>query len=142
MIFNFFWKKMNESADLIKDYATNAINNFEMENADIVYEEWNIICGDQIKIFIKLDGDKIQKFSFSGNTATVSTASASIIAEEIEWKTIDEVLLRNYEYMKNLWLEVSNRRKRAVVLPILAIINWIYTYRWEGSKKDFDDLLE
>jgi len=142
MIFNFFWKKMNESADLIKDYAANPINNFEMEDADIVYEEWNIVCGDQIKIFLKLDGDKIQKFSFAGNTATVSTASASIIAEEIEWKTTEEVLTRNYEYMKNLGLEVSTRRKRAVVLPIVAVINGIYKYKWEDKKVDFDDLLE
>ncbi len=142
MIFNFFWKKMNESADLIKDYSTNPVNNFDMSDADIVYEEWNIVCGDQIKIFIKLDADKIQKFSFTWNTATVSTASASIIAEQIEWKNLDEVLARNYEYMHNLWLEVSTRRKRAVVLPLVAIINWIYSYRGLEKKVDFDDLLE
>jgi len=44
--------------------------------------------------------------------------------------------------MKNLGLEVSTRRKRAVVLPIVAVINGIYKYKWEDKKVDFDDLLE
>ena len=131
-------------SDIVTDYSLNPVNNFEMQDADFVYEEWNIVCWDQITIFVKFEDDKktIKEFSFTWNTSTVSTATASIIAEDIPWKTTDEVMQRNYEYLQWLWVEVTARRKRAAVLPIVALINWIYKYKEQEIKVDFDDLIE
>jgi len=39
-------------------------------------------------------------------------------------------------------LEVSNKRKRAAILPILAVRNAIHEYLDDKKVDDFDDLIE
>lgn len=131
-----------EVQDLIKHYASHPLNNYEMEDATVKYEEWNIICDDSIQVFLKINDDIIEKYSYTWDLSIVWLAAASILVEEIEGKTIDEILWWDYEYIKNLWFEVSARRKRASVLPILAIRNAIHQYKQDGIKDDFDDLGE
>lgn len=134
---------MDETSTLIKEYSSNPVNNFEMDWYTVNYEEWNNICWDYIKIYLKITPNNIvEKLSFVWNTSMVTTAAASVLAETIEWKPIQEVLTWNYNFMKQLGLEVSSRRKRAVVLPLMSAQNAIYKYLWEDKKIDFDDLIE
>gem|GEM_PF-2508634 len=58
----------------------------------------------------------------------MSLASASFISEFVINSDINEILKRDYDFVSNKGLEVSNRRKRAVVLPVLAIRNAIHQY--------------
>ncbi|MBQ2599967.1 hypothetical protein II582_00935 [bacterium] len=41
---------------------------------------------------------------------------------------LDDILLWNYEFLSNKGFEVSTKRKRASVLPILALRNAIHQY--------------
>lgn len=68
-------------------------------------------------------------------------ASASILAENIEWKNIDEVLNRWGEYMKELGLHVSPRRKRSTVSALLAVHNALYSYLWIEKIETYEDIL-
>jgi nitrogen fixation NifU-like protein len=47
----------------------------------------NPICGDQLKLFLKLDGDKITDASFVGSGCCISKASASLLTENVKGKT-------------------------------------------------------
>lgn len=132
----------DEIVSFIKEYAANPVNNYEMENPTVQHYEWNIVCWDSIEVFLKIENDVIKEFSFAGNTAMVSTAAASLIAEIIQWKTLDEVLGWDYGFMKEQGFEVSTRRKMAAVLPLVAISNAIHKYRQEDIKVEFDDLLK
>ena len=50
----------------------------------------NPLCGDQVNVFLKLDGDVIRDVSFQGSGCAISTASASIMTETLKGKTVAE----------------------------------------------------
>lgn len=134
-----FWSEKNI---IINEYSKNPLNNFEMEDFTVKYHEWNFICWDDIIVFLKIEDKKIKSFSYTWNLSIVSLASASFISEFVIDSDINEILKRDYDFVSNKGLEVSNRRKRAVVLPVLAIRNAIHKYLDDWITDDFDDLLD
>jgi nitrogen fixation NifU-like protein len=56
-----------------------------------VHEEGNPSCGDQIRIELKIENNRITDVRFSGKGCAISQAAASILTEEIKGKTLDEV---------------------------------------------------
>jgi nitrogen fixation NifU-like protein len=73
----------------------------KMEDADMQMEGVNRSCGDEIEIFIKLDGDIIKEASFSGIGCSISQASASMLTEVIRGRNIDDVkkLVKDFKGM-------------------------------------------
>jgi nitrogen fixation NifU-like protein len=51
----------------------------------------NPLCGDQLKLFLLLDGDKIKDISFVGSGCCISKASASLLTEFAKGKTKADV---------------------------------------------------
>ncbi len=139
MFFNVF--KKDEVQLMIKWYNETPINNFEMDDACVVLDEWNIICWDNIKVYLKIKDNILTDFSFSWDPSMITKAAASLLAESIEWKTIDEVTKLWLNFMKENWFNVSVRRHRSAVLPLVAIQNAIYKYLWKDKKVEIEDLL-
>ncbi|HRX64202.1 MAG TPA: iron-sulfur cluster assembly scaffold protein [Candidatus Absconditabacterales bacterium] len=131
-----------ESNEIIKEYSKNPVSNFEMKDFTVKYHEGNFICGDDITVFLKINKNKIDDYSYVGNTSTVSLASAGFLSEFLIGKKIDEVLKWDYGFLVDNGLEVSNKRKRAAILPILAVRNAIHEYLDDKKVDDFDDLIE
>ncbi len=132
---------MSEISDsIITEYNKNPVHFYEMKDFDVSYHEWNFICWDDITVYLKIKNDKIEEFSFSWNPGQVSTASCSLLAEMIEWKTMDEVMTRGYETFVDQWLEVLPRRRRAVVIWLLWVRNAIHQWR-KDKKSDSDEIL-
>jgi len=67
--------------EILLDHYQNPRNFGHLENPDIVHEEGNPSCGDQIRIEIKLEDNKIADIKFTGKGCTISQASASILTE-------------------------------------------------------------
>jgi hypothetical protein len=111
-----------------------------MKDFDISYHEWNFICWDDITVYLKIKNNTITEFSFSWNPWQVTTASCSLLAEMIEWKTMDEVMTRGYDTFVDQWLEVLPRRRRAVVIWLLWVRNAIHQWR-NDKKSDSDEIL-
>lgn len=136
------WLFWSEENIIINEYSKNPINNFEMKDFTVKYHEWNFICWDDITVFLKIEDKKIKSFSYKWNLSIVSLAAASFVSEIVVDLELNEVLKRNYDFISEKWLEVSNRRKRAVILPILAIRNAVHQYLNDWIIDDFDDLLD
>ena len=76
----------------IIDLYEHPLNYGEIENADFSYEEDNPLCGDVIRIEVKLDENgRVADVSWSGDGCAISQASASLLTEEIKGMTMDEV---------------------------------------------------
>lgn len=67
------------------------------------HEDDNPLCGDVIRVELALDGDKVRQAWFSGDGCCISQASASMLMEEIEGKSIDEVKKMSGEDMLKLF---------------------------------------
>lgn len=141
---------MSEISDaLISEYNKNPVNFYKMKDFSISRHEGNFICGDDLTIYLKIKENIIIEFSFYWNPGQISTASCSLLAEIIKWKTLDEVLTRWYDTFVELWLDVLPRRRRAVVIGLLWVRNSIHERRNDKKPnsdeilvEDFEDILE
>lgn len=73
--------------DLILDHGRRPRNFKPLEDANRSAEGYNPLCGDKVKIYIKMDGDVVKDISFQGSGCAISTASASIMTETLKGKT-------------------------------------------------------
>jgi NifU-like protein involved in Fe-S cluster formation len=85
---------------------------------------------------------KIINYSYTGNLSTVSMAVASLLSEFIMGLKINNIMSRDYKFISEKWIVVSNKRKRASVLPILAIRNALHQYLDDWKIDDFDELID
>lgn len=76
--------------EVILDHQANPRNFRELTDATHSAEGYNALCGDQITLFLKLDGQNIVDASFSGSGVAISTASASLMTEMMRGKELAE----------------------------------------------------
>lgn len=77
--------------DVILEHNRSPRNFRRMEDADRHAEGRNPLCGDQITVWLKLDGDLITDVSFHGSGCAISKASASLMTGAVKGKTRAEV---------------------------------------------------
>lgn len=75
---------------VILDHNRKPRNFRVMEDADWVGTGDNPLCGDKIKVYLKLDGDVIEDVSFFGSGCAISQSSASLMTQSVLGKTVDE----------------------------------------------------
>ena len=76
--------------EVILDHNRKPRNFREMQNADARVEGRNPLCGDQITLFLKLEGDRVADVSFQGSGCAVSKSSASLMTAAVKGKTVAE----------------------------------------------------
>jgi nitrogen fixation NifU-like protein len=76
--------------EIIMDHNRSPRNYGSIDTPTVQLEGFNPLCGDQIKIFIELDGDKISDISFDGIGCAISKSSASIMTVELKGKQISD----------------------------------------------------
>ena len=76
--------------EVILDHNRRPRNFGEMPGADRRREGRNPLCGDELTLWLKLDGDTIADVSFVGKGCAISKASASIMTTLVKGKTRGE----------------------------------------------------
>ena len=96
---------MSELSDLyqevIIDHSLHPRNCHAMADASRKAEGYNPLCGDQVTVFLKFEGEKIAEVSFQGNGCAISKSSASVMTDELKGKTKAEAeeLFRMFQNM-------------------------------------------
>jgi len=78
--------------EIILDHSKRPRNCHPMEDATRQAEGYNPLCGDKLKLFLKMDGDIVKDVSFVGSGCAISTASASLMTESMKGKSREEAL--------------------------------------------------
>src|SRR4051812_28726237 len=76
--------------ELILDHNRKPKNFRVMDDSDRKVEGHNPLCGDQLTLWLKMDGDRIADVSFQGQGCAISKASASMMTAAVKGKTRDE----------------------------------------------------
>jgi nitrogen fixation NifU-like protein len=96
---------MSELSDLyqevILDHSRHPHNYGGMPDATRQAEGYNPLCGDQLTLYLKLDGDKIQDIRFEGNGCAISKSSASVMTDLVKGKSKAEAdaLLEKFRHV-------------------------------------------
>jgi len=79
-------------SEKVMDHFTNPRNVGEMEDADGIGEEGNPVCGDAMKIFIKVKDNVITDLKFKTFGCASAIAVSSMVTEMAKGMTIDEAM--------------------------------------------------
>ena len=79
-------------SEKVMDHFRNPRNIGSMENADGVGEVGNAKCGDIMKIYLKIDDDRVSDVKFETFGCGSAIAASSMATELIKGKKLDEVM--------------------------------------------------
>jgi nitrogen fixation NifU-like protein len=76
--------------DVIVDHNRHPRNFGRLEPADAHAEGVNPLCGDQLDLYVNLDGERLRELRFEGKGCAISVASASLMTEALKGRTREE----------------------------------------------------
>jgi nitrogen fixation protein NifU and related proteins len=95
----------------------------ELEAFDFEAEDLNPLCGDELKVQLKVDGDgRIEDVRFSGHGCAISQASASMTSDEIVGMPVDELLKLDRTFVLDLLgIDISATRMKCALLSLKVL---------------------
>ena len=78
--------------DKVMDHFQNPRNVGEIEAPDGVGEVGNPVCGDIMKMYLKIKDDRIEDIKFKTFGCGAAIATSSMVTEMVKGKTLDEAL--------------------------------------------------
>ena len=73
--------------EVLLDHNRRPRNFQKLEGADQTAEGYNPLCGDQVTVYLKLDGDVIREITFQGSGCAISKSAASMMTASLKGKT-------------------------------------------------------
>ena len=125
--------------EIIIDRYQNPHFKGELDPHDISFEDSNPLCGDEIRIDVKVNGnERVEEAKFSGRGCAISQASADLLLEHIQGKSLDEVkALSKEDVLELLGIELGPVRLKCALLSLKVLKAGAY-----GLVEASDDLVE
>lgn len=126
--------------ELIIDRYKNPLFRGELDPHDISFEDDNPLCGDHIRIDLRVDGNgRVSEAAFKGHGCAISQASADLLLESIQGKSLDDVKgLTKEDVLELLGLEnLGPVRIKCALLSLKVLKAGVY-----GLGEASDDLVE
>ena len=76
--------------ELILDHTKRPRNFRAMTDATNFADGHNRLCGDKLRLYVKIAGDRIEDVAFQGEGCSISKSSASMMTEALKGKTLRE----------------------------------------------------
>jgi nitrogen fixation protein NifU and related proteins len=117
---------MSELSDLyqevILEHNKNPRNFREIEGADRTADGNNPLCGDALRVYVVMDGDRVADVAFKGSGCAISKASASMMTQAVKGKTKAEAetLFNEFHEMVTGGLDIETDENHLGKLKIFA----------------------
>ncbi|MCC6791053.1 MAG: SUF system NifU family Fe-S cluster assembly protein [Thermomicrobiales bacterium] len=113
--------------EIILDHYRNPRNRGTLDPHDYSAEDVNPLCGDEVRIDVRMADGKVDEIKFSGRGCAVSQASASILTEMVEGMTLDEVkALTKDDLLEEIGIPVSPARLKCALLSLKVLKSGVY----------------
>jgi nitrogen fixation protein NifU and related proteins len=76
--------------EVILDHNRRPRNWGSIENPDRTADGYNPLCGDKLKLTLKMDGDRVADVKFEGSGCAISKASASLMTDLVKGRSAAE----------------------------------------------------
>jgi len=109
-------------SDVLLDHFRHPRNYGSIDAPDVSHESFNPLCGDRIRIELKLDQTTIVEARFKGDGCAISTAAASLLTEMINGKQIEAITtLSDEQLISALESDIQPARHQCALLPLEAL---------------------
>jgi NifU-like protein involved in Fe-S cluster formation len=105
-------------SDVFKDHLVNPRNPGELTGANAVAEETNPVCGDRLRLSLKVSNGRIEAARFLAYGCPPTLACGSALAELIEGMSIDEARALTRGQIVNAVGGLPTRKHHAAALAI------------------------
>jgi nitrogen fixation NifU-like protein len=112
----------------ILDHYRKPRNKGRLENATHTHQEHNPLCGDEIRIDLLVNSqDIIEDVRFEGHGCAISQASASMLTEMVQGKSVEEAKqLSKEDILEAMGIPIGPVRLKCALLSLKVLKAGIY----------------
>lgn len=105
--------------ELILDHYQHPHNHGTLPDATNSYEDSNPLCGDKIRMELKIENGVIADVKFTGKGCAISQASASMLTDEIKGKSLEDIKHIDKQVVLDLLgIPLGPSRIKCALLPL------------------------
>lgn len=110
--------------EAILDHNRKPRNFRKLEGANRTAEGYNPLCGDKVKVYLRIENDRVNDVGFEGAGCAISIASASMMTESVRGRTVPDVLTL-FESFHALLTRETDAGSQPVDLGKLAVFSGV-----------------
>lgn len=117
-------------SDTLLDHFRNPRNFGSLPSPDTAYEEFNPLCGDRIRIELRISDNRIAEARFVGDGCAICIAAASLLTELVLGVEIAPgAMISDEELLASLKSDIKPSRMKCALLPLEALRSCVKVYR-------------
>ena len=116
-------------SETLLDHFRNPRNYGSLDAPDISNEQFNPLCGDRIRLELKLQQAIVNEVRFKGDACAICTAAASLLTELVLGKDLAQLAdIPDERLISALESEIQPARLQCAVLPLQALREGLKNY--------------
>lgn len=108
--------------EVILDHYQHPHNHGTLPDPDITFEDSNPLCGDKIRVDLKVENNIVKEVRFSGKGCAISQAAASMLTDELIGKSLDDIKKIDKDFIfEMLGIPLSPSRVKCALLSLKVV---------------------
>ena len=109
-------------SDVIRERWRKPRHRGEVVNPTAVAEDVNPLCGDRVRLSVRIENGSVAEGRFTGDSCAICSASADVVVELATGRTtVDAARISTEDVLEVLRSDVRPTRMRCVSLPITVL---------------------
>ena len=116
-------------SDILLEHFRHPRNYRSLDAPDISNEQFNPLCGDRIRLELKLEKAKVVQACFKGDACAIATAAASLLTEMLVGEDVEALAsIPDAQLISALESEIKPARIQCALLPLQALREGVRNY--------------
>lgn len=121
--------------EVILDHSKHPRNKGTLDPHDYSYEDVNPLCGDEIRIDVRVENDIVSEIKFSGRGCAISQAAASMLTELALGQPVAEVkAITKEDILEELGVPIGPARMKCALLGLKVLKAGLYGVAPAGER--------